>query len=259
MNERRFDEKYIPIDILRMIVNKARVIPVTLLVCGHPQMGKSTFDCYLGNRIMQIRRGIPMQEATWREWDYKKYTSLTPQEFVSNASSNSDKFIAMEEAGEQMNYLEWWGTMSQVFDSQVRTQGYLKNIYSLITPKSTDVVKHNKEHIDFKLWVIKRNDKLRYAKVRPRWLWIDYIKDKSKFMWVRDWDIVYPQAFLDVAREYTRWLVKYKEGIAEKNKEKVGLKKKKKPVGFCYRCGSIHAKGECPLSPNGFVEINKMS
>lgn len=219
----RYTDKDIKVDVLRMILNRSLILPLVILICGHPQIGKSTFLFYLANRIEQIKKKIPLRKATWREWDYRKHCTITPQQFVSLSDTTEGCVNVMEEAGEQMNYLEWWGAMSQVFDSDYRTQGYKKNINILITPKSGDIVKHNKEHLDFKLWVTKRNDEKRFAKVKSRYIKIDYLKDKTKMGFILDWNIYYSPKFIREATKYTDWLKVYKRKIAEENKRKVGI------------------------------------
>lgn len=220
-----FKYNEIPIDILRLIVNKSFSLPIICLVNGHSQIGKSTFIQYLANRIIQIKKGIPLKKATWKEWDYKRYCTTTPQEFVRIYDESEDCVLAIEECGQQMNYLEWYGIMSRVFNSVSRTQGLKRNICFLITPHAQDIVKHNRDLVDFRIWVRKRIDELRLTQIRPRYVKIDYLRDKYKLGWLRDWTIIYPPKFLRTSKEFCDYLAGYKSDIMTENKMKVGMLK----------------------------------
>lgn len=224
---KRFTYSQIPIDILRLIVNKSLRLPIIVLVNGHSQIGKSTFIQYLANRILQVKNGVPLKRAKWDMWNYKKYCTTTPQDFVEIYDSAEDQVLAMEEAGQQMNYLSWFGIMSRVFNSVSRTQGLKRNICLLVTPHAQDIVKHNRDLVDFRIWVRKRIDERRIAIVRPRYVKIDYLKDKYKLGWLRDWTIKYPSNFLTYSKGFTDHLANYKVDIMTKNKELVGLIKPK--------------------------------
>lgn len=206
-----------------MIFNQWQTLSIIILVNGHGQIGKSTFINFCANRLKQIQQGIPLKKAAWKEWDSKKYTSTNPKQFVELWDSSDGEILALEEAGEQMNYLEFWGIMSRVFSSTTRTQGLKRNVCFLITPFSKDITKYNREHVDFRIWVMKRDDKKRYCHVRPRYVKINYLKDNYKLGWIRDWHIFYPPSFLKEATIYTNWLKGFKTDISIKNKELVGL------------------------------------
>ena len=214
-----YDEVYV--DILRKVINRSLDLPIIILICGHGQIGKSTFVFYLANRIIQLKKGIKIQDATWQEWDWKNLSTTTPQAFVDIHDNNDGAIINLSEAGEQMNYLEWFGTMSSVFLSTTNTQGYHMNICILDTPKANDISKHNKESVDFKLWIVYRNKKHKFVKVRPRDVGINYLKDKPFLKWLPDWDITYTDKFLKESNKFTEWLKIYKKEIANKNKEKI--------------------------------------
>lgn len=220
----RLNEAKCPIDILRLIYNKWQILSLNVLVNGHGQIGKSTFIQYMANRLKQLQVGIKPKDATWREWDYKKYTSTDPQKFVDLWDKSDGEILALEEAGEQMNYLDWYSVMSRVFSSTTRTQGLKRNICFMITPHSIDIVKRNRECVDFKIWVRKRDDLRRLCVIRPRYIKIDYLRDKYRLGYIRDWHIFYPPKFLEVSIEFTNWLKGFKADIVEKNKEMVGLK-----------------------------------
>jgi len=219
-----------PIDILRLIYNRWQTLSIIILVNGHGQIGKSTFIDWCANRLLQLKHKIPLKKATWKEWDWKKYTSVNPKQFVQLWDSSDGQVLALEEAGEQMNYLEFWGIMSRVFSSTTRTQGLKKNVCFLVTPFSKDITKYNREHIDFRIWVMKREDKLRYCKVRPRYIKIDYLKDKYRLGWLRDWHIFYPPRFLMEACKFTENLKSFKCQISAKNKQLVGIYDPSKPM-----------------------------
>ncbi len=217
------NEQQIRVDVLRLIYNRSLQISQTILVNGHGQIGKSTLVCYACNRLEQIKRNIPLKRATWREWDWKSNTATDPRKFVELWDSNREGILVLEEAGETMPYLEWYGIMSKVFSSTTRVQGRMKNTCFLVTPRSKDITKYNRENVDAKMWVRKRDDIRKYTKVSPRYVKINYLKETYKLGWLRDWEIFYPARFLKEAKKFTLWLEEYKDVIAEKNKRIVGI------------------------------------
>lgn len=238
----RYNRQQIPIDFLRMLVNRSKIFSLIILVNGHGQVGKSTFIYYMANRIKQIQRGIfRPKKATWKEWDYEKFTTTTPQQFVKLWDENNNEVLAMEEAGKQMDYMEWFGTMSKVFNQVSNTQGLKKNVCFLITPHAVDIVKRQRELVDFKVWVRKRIDKARMCIVRPRYIKIDYLKDKYRLGFIKDWVIRYPINFLPKASEFTNYLKGYKADIMDDMKKKVGLKKTAYER-FCEECRQLSVK-----------------
>ena len=223
----RYNEEQIPIDILRMICNRSKIFSVIILINGHGQVGKSTFVHYLANRILQIRYKQPNK---WNLWNWQKFSSTNAQDFVRLWNENNDKIINLSEAGEQLNYLEWFSIMAKVFASTTRTQGMKHNICILDTPMSTDVQKHNKENIDFKIWVAKRYDSIRMALIKPRFIRIDYLQDKWKLGYIHDWLPIYPLEALAEAKKFTNWLLLFKEDIAQRNLMLVGIYNPNKPI-----------------------------
>ena len=224
MISQRYTREQIPIDILRMICNRSKIFSLIILVNGHGQVGKSTAIFYMANRIKQIQQGIKRKNATWKEWDYKKFTTQTAQQFVQLWDENESEVLAMEEAGKQMDYMEWFSTMSKVFNQTSNTQGLKHNICFLITPHAVDIVKRQRELVDFKIWVRKRIDVARICIVRPRYIKIDYLKDKYKLGYVHDWIIKYPKPCLAEATKFTEWLKIYKSDIMDDIKRSVGIK-----------------------------------
>jgi hypothetical protein len=224
----KYEDKDIPIDILRMIVNKSRKYSLIILVNGHSQIGKTTFIYHIANRIMQIKKGRLNQydrRNTWSEWDAKKFTATNAYEFVDLWDKYNNSILTLAEAGESLNYLEWFSVMAKVFSSTTRTQGYKRNICFLDTVMSTDIQKHNKENIDFRIWVYKRVDALRLCVTRNYWVEIDYAKDRWRLRWLPNWNIFYSQKELFIAKQYTDWVTgDLKMNIADKNKRMVGLK-----------------------------------
>jgi len=224
MITKRINENQVETDILRFLVNRALTFSIFVLINGHGQVGKSTFLMYLANRIKAIQngdfrssRGYLNKYARWDLWDYKKNTTTNPVDFVNRWDSCENDIIALEEAGEQMNYLDWLGIMGRVFSSTSATQGRQRNICFLITPHAIDIMKHNREKVDARIWVTKSIREKRYVNIRPRYIKINYLTDKYKLGWVRDWGIIYPPSFLKEATKFTDWLGTWKDRIVEKN------------------------------------------
>jgi len=225
---RKFTDEEIPIDILRMIINKSRKYSIIALINGHSQVGKTTFIRHMANRIMQIKRFGRLNpydpDNAWNEWDEKKYTATNAYEFVKIWDENDNSVLTLAEAGESLNYLEWFSVMAKVFASTTRTQGLKRNICFLDTCMSTDIQKHNKENIDFRIWVYKRYDYWRRCITRNYWVEIDYAKDKWRLRWLPNWDFQYSEEELLLSKNYTDWVAKdLKSAIAEKNKRLVGI------------------------------------
>jgi hypothetical protein len=232
---RKFTDEEIPVDILRMIINKSRKYSIIVLVNGHSQVGKTTFIRHVANRIMQIKRFGRLNpydiDNTWNEWDEKKYTATNAYEFVKIWDENENAVLTLAEAGESLNYLEWFSVMAKVFASTTRTQGLKKNICLLDTVMSTDIQKHNKENIDFRIWVYKRYDFQRRCITRNYWVEIDYAKDKWRLRWLPNWDFQYSIEELLLSKKYTDWVASdLKSKIADKNKMMVGIYNPNKPI-----------------------------
>jgi hypothetical protein len=224
---RKFTEEEIPVDILRMHVNRSRKFSLNTLVNGHSQIGKTTWIDYMANRIIQCRQGklyLDDPRITWHEWNAKKFTATNAYDFVELWDKYDNAVLTLAEAGESLNYLEWYSIMAKVFASTTRTQGLKRNICFLDTVMSTDIQKHNKENIDFRIWVFKRIDPLRIAATKNYWVEINYAKDKWRLRWLPNWEITYTNRFLIIAKEYTNWVAGgFKKDIANKNKRLVGM------------------------------------
>ena len=231
---RKFTEEEIPIDILRMIINKSRKYSLIILVNGHSQVGKTTFIRHIANRIIQIKKyrrfNTYSPDNTWREWDEREFTARNPYEFVNIWDKNNNAVLTLAEAGETLHYLEWFSVMARVFASVTRVQGLKRNICFLDTVMSTDIQKHNKENIDFRIWVWKRFDWQRRCIIRNYWVEIDYAKDKWRLRWLPNWDFQYTKKELMLSKNYVDWIAEFKEDIMAKSKEMVGIYNPNRPI-----------------------------
>lgn len=228
---RKFTEEEIPIDILRMIVNKARKYSLIILVNGHGQVGKTTFIRHLCCRIEQIRRGIldPSDpRITWREWDDKKFTATNAQDFVRLWNNYNNAVMTLAEASTSLYYLDWMNVMAKVFNSTTTVLGKQRNICFLDTVMSTEIMKKAKEKVDFRIWVAKRYDAARISIAKNYWIEINYAKDKWRLRWLPDWVVQYTPRELCIAKEYTDWIsATLKDDEARLNEERVGLAPKR--------------------------------
>jgi hypothetical protein len=202
---------------------------------NNSQVGKTSFIKHIANRIIQIRKYGRMNpydpNNTWKEWDARHFTATNAYDFVKLWDENDKSVLTLAEAGESLNYLEWFSVMAKVFASTTRTQGLKRNICFLDTVMSTDIQKHNKENIDFRIWVWKRIDEQRRCITRNFWVEIDYAKDKWRLRWLPNWDFQYTWEELQLAKEYTSWVAKDLKGdIMEKNKMKVGIYVPTRPI-----------------------------
>ncbi len=154
----RLNERQCSKDLLRLIYNRSLIYSLNIFVIGKGQVGKSTFVHYIANRLKQLKSGISKNKATWKEWDYEKFTTTTPRKFTELWDRNENEILSLEEANEQMNYLEWFGIMATVFSSTTSTLGLKHNICFLITPYFDDIVKHIISLLDFVIILQHRND-----------------------------------------------------------------------------------------------------
>lgn len=96
----RKSDQEIRCDFLRLVHNRSLIYSQNIFVIGKGQTGKSTWVFYTANRLKQIQLGIPLKRATWREWDYEKFTTTTPSKFVELWDKYSSEIISLEEAGD---------------------------------------------------------------------------------------------------------------------------------------------------------------
>lgn len=235
---RKYTEEEIPVDILRMMINKSRKYSIVILVNGHGQVGKTTFIRHIANRIMQIKKHKRLNpydpDNTWNEWDDRKFTATNAYEFVKIWNENNDAVLTLAEASETLNYLDWYSIMGKVFDSTTTTQGLKRNICFLDTCFSMDLMKHAREKIDFRIWVYKRYDYFRKCITRNYWVEINYAKDKWRLRWLPNWEFQYEERELLLANRYTNWIAEFKEGVSKRNLElamqSVGIYNPNKPI-----------------------------
>lgn len=226
----RLNERQCKNDLLRLLYNRGLIYSLNVFVIGKGQAGKSTGVYYLANRLKQIQRGISRKQATWKEWEYEKFTTTTPQRFVELWDTYENEILVLEEAGEQMNYLEWYGVMARVFSSTTATQGMKKNICFIITPFFDDIVKHARSRMDLVLVFHHRNDSRKSVVVTPRHCRLNWNNFKAEFKPMKNMILQYNSKFIKASRDYTEWLKGFKQDISDKNKELVGLVKKKSSV-----------------------------
>lgn len=231
----RFTDEEIPIDLLRMIVNKSRKYSLIILVNGHSQAGKSTFIWWLANRIMQIKKYGRLYswdtKNTWREWQSRTHSADNAYDFVRIWDENEDDICVLQEVSETLNRYEWWNMMGRVFNSTTTTQGLKRNISILDTVMSTDIMKTAKEKVDFRVAVTKRIDSLKICCTKDFWVEIDYAKDRWRLRWMHPLNVQYTTRQLLMAKEYTNWLATdLKARIMEENKMKVGMFVKNRPI-----------------------------
>jgi len=225
---RKYTEEEIPIDILRMIVNKSRKYSIIILVTGHGQVGKTTFINHLANRIIQIRRGMINPQdprITWNEWDSKRYSATNAQEFVGLWNNSDNAVMTLSEASTTLYYMDWMNVMGRVFNSTTTVLGLKKNICILDTVMATEIMKKAKEKVDFRIWVAKRFDEAMLSIVRNYWVEIDYAKDKWRLRWLPNWDVYYTPRELAIYNKYTTWVAEtLKKNEALLNEQRVGLR-----------------------------------
>lgn len=237
----RKNEQQIKNDFIRLIYNRSLIYSLNVFVIGKGQTGKSSWIFYIANTLKAVQkygRQIPMKDMTWEEWDYKRFTTTTPQRFVELWDQNQNEILALEEAGEQMNLYDWLGTMNRVFSSTTSTQGMKHNVCFLITPYFDDITKHAKGRLDYVVILHHRNDARKSVVATPRYTRLNWKSFKYDIMNIKDIYMKYDNNFLAKASEFTDWLKEYKKDIMEDMKEKVGLKPKLK-IKFDRKQGDL--------------------
>lgn len=234
----RKNEEQIKSDFLRLLYNRSLIYSLNVFVIGKGQVGKSTWVFYVANKIKAIQQGKTDAEITWDEWDYKKFTTTTPQSFVKLWDENNGEVLAMEEVGQQMNLYEWLGIMNRVFSGMTSTQGMKKNICFLITPYFDDMTKHARGRMDYVVILHKRDDALKRVTATPRYTRLNWNSFKYDIIPIQNMNMRYDSKFLKKATEFTNWLKEYKGEIMEDFKQKVGLKPTYK-VKFDKKTGEL--------------------
>lgn len=234
----RKNEYEITSDFLRLLYNRSIQYSLNVFVIGKGQVGKSTWIFYVANRIKAIQKGIELKDMTWEEWDYKKYTTTTPQQLVELWDNSENEILAMEEAGDQMNLYDWLGLMNRIFSGLTSTHGMKKNICFIITPYFDDIVKHARGRLDYVVILHHRDDKRRRVTATPRYTRLNWGTFKHDIKPIKDMKMRYSKKFIVKSKEFTEWLKGYKGDIMGGYKEKVGLKKTKYER-FCQECHDI--------------------
>ena len=238
----------IGVDIIRAPTNKSHNYSLIILITGHGQVGKTTAVWYLANRMMQIRQGklyLDDPRITWREWDWARNTAITAQDFVRLWNDNTDAILALAEPSTKLYYMEWMGVMGRVFNSTTTTQGKQRNICFLDTVMATEIMQKARDKVDYRIAMYNRNDYYRTVQARSGFVNMDYLRDKWMLITYPTFDVEYSKRMILMAKQYTDWIsATLKKDEAEENELRVGLRKQ---MVICYKCGSVHEMGECPL------------
>ena len=219
------------VDILRSPFNRSNKYSLVILVGGHSQSGKTTMVWYLANRIMQLRKyGYKALDPTapcntWREWDGKKYSATTPQEFVKIWNNNQDAVLTLSEASTTLYYMDWMSVMSRVFNSTTTVLGKQHNICFLDTVMESELMQKARDKVDYRIELHRRDDFNTTANVRSGWTLIDYLGMKWMLIRNNEWNCKYTDRMLLMARQYTDWIAETcKKREAEENERRVGLR-----------------------------------
>ncbi len=222
----------IPNDFIRLIYNRGLIYSLNIFFVGKGQVGKSTAVFYLSNRLKQIKMGVSKKNATWKEWDWKKFTCTDVNTFVDLWEECNNEIISMEEVAETMYYLDWHNKMSRVFSSTTATQGMKRNTCFLITPYFNDLVKNAKSKIDFAGLFHRRDDTSMTVKLIPKYTRINYNTFLPELRRIRNITFKYSKKFLKESNKYTDWLKKYKDKVRQKNKELIHGYNSEKPISI---------------------------
>jgi hypothetical protein len=219
------------VDILRSPFNRSNKYSLIMLIGGHSQSGKTTLVWYLANRIMQLRKyGYKALDPfascnTWREWDGRKFSATTPQEFVKIWNNNEDAVLTLSEASTTLYYMDWMSVMSRVFNSTTTVLGKQHNICFLDTVMESELMQKARDKIDYRIELHRRNDFNKTANVRSGWTLIDYLGMKWMLIRNNEWNCHYSHKMLLMAKQYTDWIAETcKQREAEENERRVGLR-----------------------------------
>lgn len=218
------------VDIIRSPFNRSNKFSLIILIGGHGQVGKTTFEFYMANRFCQLRKygykalNPEAKCNTWDEWDAYNNTALNPQDFVRLWNNNTDSVLALAEASTQLYYMDWMMVMGRVFNSTTTVLGKQRNICLMDTVMEAELMKKARHKIDYRVEVHSRNDITRTAEIRSGWSLIDYLGMKWMLIRNNTFIVKYPIRMLLKAQEYTNWISEtIKEDEMRENERRVGL------------------------------------
>jgi hypothetical protein len=219
------------VDIIRAPFNRSNKYSLIILMGGHSQAGKTTMLWYIANRWAQLKkygmRSLDPRASCnkWDEWDWKKLTASSAQDFVRLWNNNQNEILALAEASTTMYYMDWMNIMSRVFNSTTTVLGKQHNICFLDTCMETEIMKKARDKVDYRIELHDRDDRNMRANVRSGWTLIDYLRLRWMLISNNAWDCYYTKRMLLQAKKYTDWISEtIKQNEAEENERRVGLR-----------------------------------
>jgi len=126
-------------------------------ICGCQRIGKSFVAIWLAYLLYKIQD---------KPFDPTKNTYYEPEKAIMDLGEKNREAIIIDEAGDVMDYQEWYKQAHRALRSMINTQAYKNNLYIFISPFTAQIDKSIRIHWDFLIRVKARGNFLvwKYAK-----------------------------------------------------------------------------------------------
>lgn len=91
-----------------------------------------------------------------KEWDMKSNTFYEPEKLIGSYENKYHEALLCDEAGDIMDYTEWYTQTTKAINSIINTQAFRGNLYIFVTPFYGHVVKRVRIHFDFLIKMLSR-------------------------------------------------------------------------------------------------------
>lgn len=120
-----------------------------ILVCGPQRVGKSFFAVWFADKIINFFHN-------GEKFDIEGNTFYDPLNAIKKMGDKDYNVLIVDEAGAYLNKMEFFQKLHVVMSKIIQTQGYLKQLFIVISPFGADIDKNIRRHIDYIAYVRKR-------------------------------------------------------------------------------------------------------
>ena len=126
-------------------------------ICGCQRIGKSFVAVWLARLLYTIQD---------KPFNPTQNTYYEPEKAIMDLGTKNREAIIIDEAGDVMDYQEWYKQAHRALRSMINTQAYKNNLYIFISPFTAQIDKSIRIHWDFIIRVKSRGNFLvwKYAK-----------------------------------------------------------------------------------------------
>lgn len=176
-----------------------------IAICGEQGIGKSSFALKVCYDYCKIIYGV--------EFDFLRYSFYNTSDVIERIGNLKKMPLLIDEAGELVDYLEWYKKNAKAIRSMINTQRFRGLLYVFISPFLIEIVKNVRNHFHFKAYVKQRGTVI---------IW----KYKKRFYAEKQQDATYPIILNKLSFKKTDlpqgYYERYKE-FSEGEKEKIRL------------------------------------